>query len=99
MQNEGLINVYPNPATDVLNVEFVVGNAVNSADGTVGIFHGISIQMLTIQGVLFSTQNVPDLKPGLNKTTLNLRDLPNGAYMLKVTIGDKSEIKKVVVNR
>jgi hypothetical protein len=82
--------VYPNPAKEVLNVEFVAGNAVNNA---------VALQLVTMQGILVSTQNVPDIKPGFNKTTLDLRDLTNGAYMLKVTVGDRIELKKVIVNR
>ena len=97
-QNEGLISVYPNPAKDVLNVEFVNGNDVSNTVA-VGTCHGMSLQMYTMQGILISTQNVHGLKPGLNKTTMDLLDLPNGAYLLKVTIGDNSEIKKVVVNK
>ena len=97
-QNEGMINVYPNPAKDVLNVEIVTGNDVNNA-AAAGTCDGVSMEMFTMQGILISTQNIQGIKPGLNKTTLDLRDLANGAYMLKVTIGDKSEIKKVIVNK
>ena len=96
-QNEGLINVYPNPAKDVLNVEFVAGSDVSNA--VVGTCHGMSMQMFTMQGIMVTSQMVPDTKPGLNKTTLDLRDLPNGAYMLKATIGDQIEMRKVIVNR
>jgi hypothetical protein len=85
--------VYPNPAKDVLNVEFVIGNV------DAGACHGMSLQMFTMQGIVVTTQNVPDVKAGLNKTTLDLRDLPNGAYMLKVTIGDQIEVRKVIMNR
>ena len=97
-QNEGLISVYPNPAKDVLNVEIVTGDDANNA-AAVGTCHGMSIDMFTMQGVLISTQTVQELKPGLNRTTLDLRDLPNGAYMLKVAIGNQMEMKKVIVNR
>ncbi len=48
-QNEGLINVYPNPAKDVLNVD--------------------------------------------------LRDLPNGTYLLNINDGEIHRVAKVVVNR
>ena len=71
---------------DILNVEFVSQNFV-------------SLRMFTMQGMLVSTQNITDVKTGLNKTTLDLRNLPNGAYMLKVSCGDRTEILKVVVNR
>jgi hypothetical protein len=59
----------------------------------------MSIDMFTMQGILVSTKIAPDIKPGFNKTALDLQDLPNGAYMLKVTIGDQIEVRKVIVNR
>ena len=71
---------------DILNVEFVSQQFV-------------SLRMFTMQGMLVSTQNITDVKTGLNNTTLDLRDLPNGAYMLKATIGDQIEVRKVIVNR
>jgi hypothetical protein len=81
--------VYPNPAKDVLNVEFVSGDDNNA----------VTLQLVTIQGILISTKIAPDIKPGFNKTTLDLRDLPNGAYILKVAIGGQIEASKVIVNR
>ena len=90
--------VYPNPAKDLLNMEFVTGLDVNN-NAAVGTCHGMSMEMYTMQGILVSTQNVQELNPGLNKTTIDLRDLTNGAYMLKVTIGDQIEVRKVIVNR
>ena len=97
-QNEGLIGVYPNPAKDVLNVEFVTGDD-GSNTAAVGTCRGMSMQMFTMQGILVFTQNVSDVKPGLNKITLDLQDLPNGAYMLKVNCGGNIETRKVIVNR
>jgi hypothetical protein len=93
MQNEGLINVYPNPAKDVLNIEFVIGNV------DARTCHVTPLQLFTMQGIVVTTQNIPDFKPGLNKTTLDLRDLPNGAYILKVAIGEQIEVRKVMVSR
>ena len=98
MQNEGLISVYPNPAKEVLNVEFVTGNDVNNA-AAVGTCHGMSLEMFTMQGILVSTKNVPDPKTGLNKTTLDLQGLPDGAYMLKVVAGENIGAVKVMVRK
>jgi hypothetical protein len=89
-EREAGVVIFPNPVKDVLNVEFVAGNAVNN---------NVTMQLVTMQGIFVLTQNVPGIKPGFNKATLHLRDLPNGAYMLKVSCGDKSEIKKVIVNK
>ena len=43
-QNEGMINVYPNPSKEVLNVEFVTGIDVNNA-AAVGTCHGMSMEI------------------------------------------------------
>jgi hypothetical protein len=40
-----------------------------------------------------------DNKAGLNKMIMNLRNVPNGAYMLKVILEDQAELRKVIVNR
>jgi hypothetical protein len=85
--------VYPNPAKDFLNVEFVMD------DTDARTAHCMSMELVTLQGIVVAKQTVPDTRTGLNKTTMDLRNLPNGAYMLKVTVGDKSEIKKVIVNK
>jgi hypothetical protein len=78
-------------------VEFVTGDAVNS--DAVGTCHGMSLQMFTMQGVLISTQNVHAAKTGLNKTTMDLRRLPNGAYVLQATYGEIVEMRKIIINR
>jgi hypothetical protein len=90
--------VYPNPAKDVLNVEFVIENAVNNITGG-ETKCTVALQMFTMQGILVSTKNIPEIKNGLNKATLDLPDLPNGAYMMKVTMGDRTMTRKVIVNR
>jgi hypothetical protein len=89
----GEIVCYPNPVKDVLNVEFVTSNV----DAKTGV--SMSLQLFTMHGVVVAKQNVADVKTGLNKTTMDLRDLPNGAYLLKVLYGDQSEVRKVIVNR
>jgi hypothetical protein len=85
--------VYPNPAKEVLNVEFVIDNV----DGKT--CHDMSLQLFTMQGVVVAKQNVADIKTGLNKIMMDLRDLPNGAYLLKVFYEDEVEVRKVIVNR
>ena len=92
MGNSAVV-VYPNPARDFLNVEFVIGN-VDS-----GTYHGMDLQLVTMQGIVVAKQTVPDTKTGMNRTTMDLRDLPNGAYLLKVDGGEIHQVIKVVVNR
>jgi hypothetical protein len=88
----GFINVFPNPAKDVLYVEFVVGGSGEKQNF-------VSLQLLTMQGIVIARNGVTDVKTGMNKTTMDLRNLPNGAYMLKVNFGERLEMKKVAVNR
>jgi hypothetical protein len=48
---------------------------------------------------VIARQKVPDVIPGMNKTTMDLRNLTNVAYMLRVNCGEWKEMKKVVVHR
>jgi hypothetical protein len=89
----GSISVYPNPAKDVLNVEFVID------DNNVGISHGMSLQLVTLQGIVVARQNLPDVRAGLNKTTMGVSKLPNGAYFLRVESGEVFKTVMVIVNR
>jgi hypothetical protein len=92
-RRNGEIVCYPNPVKDVLNVEFVTDNV----DGKT--WYGMSLQLVTMHGVVVAKQTVADIKTGMNKTTMDLRDLPNGAYLLKVYFEDLVEVRKVIINR
>ncbi len=94
MFNEGTsVVVYPNPVKDVLNVEFMIDNINMMAN------HAMSLEIVTMHGGVVVKQNVNDILTGMNKTTMDLRDLPNGAYLLKVEGGEIHRVIKVVVNR
>ena len=80
--------VYPNPAKDLLNVEFVMENN-GPAD----------LQLVTMQGITVSIMTLADAKPGLNKAMLDVSHLPNGAYILRVTGEGILETVMVIVNR
>ena len=68
-----LINVYPNPANDKLNI--LVQDIKNG---------GITeLQVLDMSGKLIMTQNV-DLIQGANRSTLNIAELAAGTYVLKL---------------
>jgi hypothetical protein len=89
----GLVSVYPNPAKDVLNVEVVIGSIESST------YHDMSLRLVTMQGVVVAKQNVTGIQNGLNKTSMDITELPNGAYLLKVECGEIHRIVKVVVNK
>jgi hypothetical protein len=51
------------------------------------------------QGVVVMRTDKTNSPSGLNKTTMNLRELPNGAYQLKAVCGESRQTTKVIVNR
>ncbi|MBK8846390.1 MAG: T9SS type A sorting domain-containing protein [Bacteroidetes bacterium] len=86
--NEGLsaIDVYPNPANDVLNVEY------DSYLGGVA-----SIQLFNLLGEeLMMQQHLSN--EGLNKVTFSIDKLPAGCYILKVNSMGYTQVVKVIKN-
>jgi hypothetical protein len=83
-----MLSVFPNPASGEMNIEFLMEKA--------GEFRA---NIVNLQGVVVLKFSKPDCPPGLHKVTIDLSDLPNGAYMLKAVCGDQPQISKVVVNR
>lgn len=70
---EGSISVYPNPATDIVNINL---NLVNASSVVV-------FEIADITGKVIYTQTKNNVKSDLNK--ISLSGLATGAYMLKVT--------------
>jgi hypothetical protein len=87
-RHEDLLSVYPNPVSGVLSIEYQME--------TGGLF---SAELMNPQGVVVMRTDKTNSPSGLNKTTMNLRELPNGAYLLKAVCGESSKTVKVIVNR
>jgi hypothetical protein len=86
--SSGTLSVYPNPASREMNIEFVMEKA--------GEFHA---DLVSLQGMVVLKTSKSGCHAGLNKTAIDLSDLPNGAYLLKATCGDQQQTTKVIVNR
>jgi hypothetical protein len=56
-------------------------------------------ELRNLQGTIIMKTNAMPCNPGWHKSNINLHDIPNGAYMLKLTCGDLKEVRKVIVNR
>ena len=84
----GLVSVYPNPVSDILNIEYLME--------THGIFKA---ELVTLQGVVIRSMAKEDSKAGEDQATMNLMDIPNGAYLLRVICGENQQNTKVVVFR
>ena len=82
-----VLTVYPNPASQFVNIEYQMGR-----DGK------FEASLQTIQGVTVSGINT-DSKAGPNKISLDISNLPAGAYILRMNFDEQTEIRKIVVNR
>ena len=86
-RENGVISVYPNPASSILHLDIQLGQESD-----------FRAELVTMAGILVK-QLTENGKPGLNRTTMDLQDFPAGVYMLRVKFGDQTEVRKVVINR
>jgi hypothetical protein len=76
------VTVYPNPASDNINISF--GEPL---DGEVRVF------LINSQGKLVKTDVIGET---IIEKQMNLQDFPSGVYYLKLTKGKLSNVYKVV---
>lgn len=77
-------NVYPNPATDLVNIHLTNSNSEN-----------VSIEVINAFG---QTVKSVDLGTAIEvKHALNTADLPAGMYHIKTSIGENSHTKKLII--
>ena len=74
--------VFPNPASDYLNISFA-----EPLDAEV------NLMLIDAQGKLFKSQVI---EAAASEIQLNFQDLPSGIYLLKLTKGKLSNVYKVV---
>lgn len=79
------LNIYPNPAHDMLNVEFN-----SSVEGN------LDVRIFDITGKMISNTNYSSQK-GLNTYTIQLGDLSGGLYFVNVNNGNDNITKKLIV--
>jgi hypothetical protein len=82
LDNQVKITVFPNPASDNVNIIFE-----EPVDGEVKIF------MLNSLGKLVKTDFI---EPAMVEKQINLQDLPAGVYYFKLVKGNLSNVYKVV---
>jgi hypothetical protein len=76
------VTVFPNPASDYLNISF--------ADP---LDTEVSLILIDAQGKLFKSQVI---ESSTTEIQLNFQDLPSGLYLLKLTKGKLSNVYKVI---
>ena len=84
----GMVSVYPVPAKDMLNLEFESSAA--------GVYDAILTNM---QGLTVLSLEKQNLTIGWNNTTIDLGNIPAGAYIFKLLAGDQPVVRKVIVSR
>jgi type IX secretion system substrate protein len=84
--NEGITDIYPNPATDQLNIR------LDAVDG-----HLITLDLLDILGHVVLVGTNKDLVPGINKIVLDLPELTSGLYLLRIQLPGGCVIRKVQI--
>ncbi len=80
------VNVYPNPATDFLNVSFELRENT-----------GVTVELFDISGKKVFVENAGKSSAGTKHFTLNTANLRAGLYILNVRAGGYSFAKKVSV--
>ena len=79
------VRVYPNPATDVLNIEV---NASQSSDMSINVFN--------IMGQKVQEQNV-NINAGINTNSINTAELASGIYFVTVKANGFENTMKFIV--
>ena len=76
--------VYPNPASDVLNIAVTTSAPVR-----------VTCNILNVTGVHMMSAS-KQLLQGRNTITFNVNSLPSGVYVLEITMGGSTDVRKWV---
>jgi hypothetical protein len=86
VHHSGFISIYPNPASDRLNL-----NINSEKDGN------CIVQVLDLAGKIQRSFEM-QLTEGANRRDLDISDVASGLYIIYVNAGSRSLQKKLVVN-
>lgn len=87
--NVATVSLYPNPATDAINLTYSLKNATT-----------VSFEVFNIIGQNVQTTKPSELAQGEYRTTINTSELKNGVYFVAVKEGSKVvNTLKFVINR
>lgn len=84
----GKLNIYPNPATDYINIGFSLN--VNS---------GLTINIYDLKGKLVKTQNIYNKPSGYHTEKLNCSELSKGSYIIQLVHGNEYKSGKFLIVR
>lgn len=87
LQNDEKVEIFPNPASDQFQVNF--SSRENSY---------YSIHLFNMMGQMVKQVNV-ETTPGSNSAQINVSDLPQGTYILKMGEGENLVSERIVITR
>ena len=79
------INVYPNPVNDYGTIAFSLEEAAN-----------VKVQIFNLSGQVVREISQNNMMTGNNNVKFDANDLPKGAYIIRLTAGDKIETSKFI---
>ena len=79
------LNVYPNPATDYLNVEFSISEAQN-----------VTYKLLDLTGKTLKQSQMESVA-GTNQYQLNIQGVASGLYLLEISTTNGKSVRKITV--
>jgi hypothetical protein len=85
IENASAINFYPNPAVDIVNIEFVLNKAER-----------VSFALFDVMGRSVNAIINKNFDAGKNRYQFNLNNLPKGTYYIKMNFTNQ-EINKLIV--
>ncbi|MEQ8323394.1 MAG: T9SS type A sorting domain-containing protein, partial [Vicingaceae bacterium] len=87
LNGENAVNIYPNPASDVVNIN------VSGVAGSV-----LNIEVSNIAGQVILTRQLNDFN-GSATTELDISDLNKGVFLVKIYTEDMITTKRLVVQK
>lgn len=86
-KNSSSITVFPNPAKDEATIKLSLENSDK-----------VTVNVFDIQGKKVISTLVKSMDKGDREVSLNTANLQNGEYFIQVTVGNKTNTMKLVVN-
>jgi hypothetical protein len=86
-ETAGNISVYPNPASDILNVDISSDKAASAR-----------ISLINTSGQIIMAKEFKAVE-GLNHYAIDVSAIPNGLYMVRILDNGGTMLKKILINR
>ncbi|MBI5402981.1 MAG: T9SS type A sorting domain-containing protein [Ignavibacteriae bacterium] len=86
-----LFQNYPNPFNPTTNIKYSIPSNVNRQSSNV------KLVVFDILGKVVATLVNENQSPGVYEVSFNAGSLPSGVYFYKLTAGDYTEVKKLVL--